>query len=207
MSCDVLRDQLLGELKEVNSVDAAAIWARRILPAKNSLNIADALQLENAFEERLAALKDARPSRLGSMHKHARSRTRRGSGWVRPLVSIFSTMEVLVDSDPLRSSVEVRQVPVGKTVWFSVRADLMNTGNHESMANRIDGKYIASEFLGSLETDVFEVAARPICSRRAASALPGLCLQGPRARDDLLARAESGVLLEDTRRPADLDAA
>src|SRR5262249_55115840 len=38
----VLRDQLLGELKEVNSVDAAAIWARRILPAKNSLNIADA---------------------------------------------------------------------------------------------------------------------------------------------------------------------
>ena len=26
------------------------------------------------------------------------------------------------------------------------------------MANRIEGKYIASEFLGSLETDVFEVA-------------------------------------------------
>ena len=52
----VLRDQLLGELKEVNSVDAAAIWARRILPAKNSLNIADARQLENAFQARLAEL-------------------------------------------------------------------------------------------------------------------------------------------------------
>jgi hypothetical protein len=43
--------------KDVESVDTAAIWARRILPAKNSLNIADARQLENAFEERLAALK------------------------------------------------------------------------------------------------------------------------------------------------------
>jgi hypothetical protein len=32
----VLRDQLLDELKEVKSVDAAAVWARRILPAKNS---------------------------------------------------------------------------------------------------------------------------------------------------------------------------
>jgi hypothetical protein len=46
----VVRDQLLGELKQVDSVDAAAIWARRILPAKNSLNVVDARQLENAFQ-------------------------------------------------------------------------------------------------------------------------------------------------------------
>jgi hypothetical protein len=52
----MLRDQLFGELKEVNSVDAAAIWARRILPAKNALNITDARQLENAFQTRLAEL-------------------------------------------------------------------------------------------------------------------------------------------------------
>jgi hypothetical protein len=38
----VLRDQLISELKEADSVDAAAVWARRILPAKNSLNVADA---------------------------------------------------------------------------------------------------------------------------------------------------------------------
>jgi len=38
-----------------------------------------------------------------------------------------------------------------------VRADLMNTGDKQDMANRVEGKYIASEFLGSLETDVFEV--------------------------------------------------
>ena len=52
----VLREQLVGQLKEVNSVDAAAVWARRILPAKNSLNTADARQLESAFQARLAEL-------------------------------------------------------------------------------------------------------------------------------------------------------
>ena len=52
----------------------------------------------------------------------------------------------------------VKHVPIGKDVWFSVRADLMNTGDKQDMANRVEGKYIASEFLGSLETDVFEVA-------------------------------------------------
>jgi hypothetical protein len=52
----VLRDQLLSELKDVGSVGAAAIWARRILPAKNSLSATDARQLENAFQARLAAL-------------------------------------------------------------------------------------------------------------------------------------------------------
>ena len=33
----VLRDQLRNQLNEIDSAEAAAIWARRILPAKNSL--------------------------------------------------------------------------------------------------------------------------------------------------------------------------
>jgi hypothetical protein len=36
----VLRDQLMSELKDVTSCEDAAIWARRILPAKNALNSA-----------------------------------------------------------------------------------------------------------------------------------------------------------------------
>jgi len=52
----VLRDRLLGELKAVTSAEGAAIYARRILPAKNSLDEADARQLEEAFESRLAEL-------------------------------------------------------------------------------------------------------------------------------------------------------
>ena len=69
----VLRDQLLGELKEVNSIDAAVIWARRSLPAKNSLNLTDARQLEDPFQARLAEVElgadnaEARPSSFGSI--------------------------------------------------------------------------------------------------------------------------------------------
>ena len=53
---------------------------------------------------------------------------------------------------------DVQSVAIGEPAYFSVRADLMHTGEHPEMANRIEGNYVATEFLGSLETDVFEVA-------------------------------------------------
>jgi hypothetical protein len=56
----VLRDQLIKELQMIGSADAAAIWAARILPAKNTLNHADARQLEQAFEARLVELEPGR---------------------------------------------------------------------------------------------------------------------------------------------------
>jgi ERF superfamily len=49
----VLRDQLLAELKDLNSAEEAANWAHRVLRAKNSLIAADAERIE-------------RPSRRGS---------------------------------------------------------------------------------------------------------------------------------------------
>ena len=52
----------------------------------------------------------------------------------------------------------VRQVPIGAEAYFSVRADLMRTGDHPQMANRLEGTYVTTEFMGSLETAVFEVA-------------------------------------------------
>jgi hypothetical protein len=62
----VLRDQLMSELKDVKSAEDAAFWVRRILPAKNSLNVADARQIEDAFQARLALVQDAsgEPDRL-----------------------------------------------------------------------------------------------------------------------------------------------
>jgi hypothetical protein len=54
----VLRDQLLNQLNEVNSAEGAAIWARRILPAKSTLSAADARQVEDAFRSRLTELND-----------------------------------------------------------------------------------------------------------------------------------------------------
>ncbi len=52
----------------------------------------------------------------------------------------------------------MRQVRIGKETYFSVRADVMHTGEHPEMANRIEGSYVTTEFMGSLETDLFEVA-------------------------------------------------
>src|SRR5262249_11421965 len=46
----VLRDQLIAQLKGLNSPDEAANWAHRILASKNSLVHADAEQVELAFQ-------------------------------------------------------------------------------------------------------------------------------------------------------------
>ena len=55
-----LRDQLVEELKAIASSDDAAIWAHRILGAKNSLTEADARQVEDAFQAKLATLEARR---------------------------------------------------------------------------------------------------------------------------------------------------
>jgi len=52
----VLRDQLLRDMENLNSAQDAAVWARRILPAKNTLHEADARQVEEAFEVKLTAI-------------------------------------------------------------------------------------------------------------------------------------------------------
>ena len=48
--------------------------------------------------------------------------------------------------------------PIGQEVFVSVRADLIHTGENHHMGNSMEGSYVATAFLGSLETDVFEIA-------------------------------------------------
>ena len=55
----VLREQLLAELKDIASAEDAAIWAHRILGAKNSLTATDARKIEDAFQARLTTLASA----------------------------------------------------------------------------------------------------------------------------------------------------
>jgi hypothetical protein len=54
-----LRDRLLAEVATLTSAESAIAWAARVLAAKNSLIAADAKLLEDAFEEKLAALPSA----------------------------------------------------------------------------------------------------------------------------------------------------
>ena len=52
----MLRDQLLRDMENLNSEQDAAVWARRIPPAKNALHEADARQVEEAFEAKPTAI-------------------------------------------------------------------------------------------------------------------------------------------------------
>ena len=55
---ELQRNQLLTELESLDSSDAAAAWAHRILGAKNSLTAIDAQRVEDAFQAKLATLND-----------------------------------------------------------------------------------------------------------------------------------------------------
>jgi ERF superfamily protein len=74
----VLRDQLINQLKEIESSENAAIWARRILPAKDTLTSEDARHLEDAFKAQLSALDNgAEPKAAAHSSPERRSRRSR----------------------------------------------------------------------------------------------------------------------------------
>ena len=56
-----------------------------------------------------------------------------------------------------RAPEHARRVTIGSEVHVSIRADLMHTGVQNDMANALTGTYVATEFLGTLETDIFEI--------------------------------------------------
>jgi hypothetical protein len=80
----VLRDQLLRDLGNLNSAESAAIWARRILPAKNTLHEADARQVEEAFEAKLTAINGPSNNASGSS-RHDEPQAQPPDGDITPL--------------------------------------------------------------------------------------------------------------------------
>ena len=79
----VLRDQLLRDVGNLNSAEGAAVWARRILPAKNTLHEADARQVEEAFQAKLTAINGQSNSASGSDH-HDEPQAQPNNGDVAP---------------------------------------------------------------------------------------------------------------------------
>jgi hypothetical protein len=83
----VLRDQLLRNVSNLSSAEGAAIWARRILPAKNTLHEADARQVEEAFQAKLTAINGPLYSASGS-DCHNETQAQPTNGDVAPATSI-----------------------------------------------------------------------------------------------------------------------
>jgi hypothetical protein len=73
----VLRDQLIAQLKGLNSTEEAADWAHRVLASKNSLVLTHAEQVELAFQLKLSALLPDQPGVAGKAKALRRSRRRR----------------------------------------------------------------------------------------------------------------------------------
>jgi ERF superfamily len=80
-----LRDQLIAELKDLNSAEDGANWAQRVLATKNTLTTADAERIEQAFQMRLASIvseasdgwpvmQEARSSALRAVRRKTRQR-------------------------------------------------------------------------------------------------------------------------------------
>jgi spermidine/putrescine transport system ATP-binding protein len=100
----------------------------------------------------------------------------------------------------VRIPADHRRVETGDEVFFSVRSDLMTTGHRDDMANRIEGSFIASQFLGTLETDVFEVAPNVYVSVEHHRHLQS---RGYKVgeRETICWPADAGVLLAEAVRP------
>ena len=80
------------------------------------------------------------------------------SGTVR---SRSGSLVILQKNDQLFYVTEhgfTKDISIGTEAFFCVRADKMHTKPEGDMANQITGKYLATEYIGSLETDVFETS-------------------------------------------------
>jgi hypothetical protein len=73
----VLRDQLIAQLKGLNSAEEAADWAHRVLASKNGLVLTDAKQVELAFQLKLSALLPDQPAVAEQPEALRRRRRRR----------------------------------------------------------------------------------------------------------------------------------
>jgi hypothetical protein len=89
----VLRDQLIAELKGLNSAEEAAEWAHRVLASKASLVFADAKQVELAFQLKLSTLMTDQPT-IAEQPK-AQRRRRRGRDRATSVNKTVLTLPVL----------------------------------------------------------------------------------------------------------------
>jgi ERF superfamily len=71
-----LREQLTTELKTINSAEAAAIWAHRVMGAKNSLTAIDAEHVEQAFQALLTRLAASAEASIAGRPDRSKKRRR-----------------------------------------------------------------------------------------------------------------------------------
>jgi len=146
----VLRDQLIAELKDLNSAEDAATWAYRTLGAKNSLIAADAERVEKAFGERLASIANDATEDEATTHQAEGKRRRLNRGKKRRRGS-FVDKSVLALPTPRR----VRDREHVKSV---TKQPCLICGRRPADAHHL--RFVQSPALGRKVSDEFTV---PLC--------------------------------------------
>jgi hypothetical protein len=152
-----LLESILVELQALTSADEAATWAHRVLGAKNSLTAADARQLENAFEAKLARLDggpasgDARPVADTPGPLPASSRGR------RPGVPLRTATATGIDKS-LLARPEPRRVRDKDHVKFVAKQPCLICGRRPADAHHL--RFAQHRALGRKASDEFTV---PLC--------------------------------------------
>jgi hypothetical protein len=152
----VLRDQLRSQLNDIDSSEAAAVWARRILPAKNSLSASDARQLEDAFKAKLAGLTDGPSDKETSSPslKSISRRVRRMSGRRRSMKALVGER---IDKSELTHP-EPRRIRDREHIRFVVKQPCLICGRVPSDPHHL--RFAQHSALGRKVSDEFTV---PLC--------------------------------------------
>jgi len=95
------RDLLLSGLTALESADAAALWAQRVMATKNSLTVADAQRVEEAFQALLATLATKEVPETPSLSEPKRPRRSRSKS-IDKSVLAFPEPRRIRDRDHVR---------------------------------------------------------------------------------------------------------
>ena len=98
-----LRDQLTSELNAINSADEAAIWAHRVMGAKNSLTKADAELVERAFQVLLTSFSTRTQAEPPVPRPGRAKNRRRGAGGVDKSVLALAVARRIRDREHVKS--------------------------------------------------------------------------------------------------------
>ena len=154
-----LRQQMMVELKKIQR-ELGITFIMVTHSQQEAMSMAD----------KVIVMSDALVQQIGtSKEVYAAPRTRFVAGFIgnnnlfEGVIRSRTGSIVFVESEGRHFYVRVsddedREIRIGAPAHFSVRADQTHSGARPDMANHIQGSYVATEFLGSLETDVFETA-------------------------------------------------
>jgi len=139
----LLRDQLIAQLKRLNSAEEAADWAHRVLASKNSLVLTHAEQVELAFRLKLSALADQPmlPEQSKALRKSRRGRDR--------ATSVNKTVLTLPVARRIRDREHVKSV---------AKQPCLVCGRHPADAHHL--RFAQSRALSRKVSDEFTV---PLC--------------------------------------------